>query len=67
MKSFIFWHERSEIVQMVEQVLCNFFTKGPEFKSRFGRDFDNREKQFFKMHPGEDLNYHAETHLSDIL
>ena len=48
---------KSEIDQMVNQVLYNFFYKSPEFKSF------NREKQIFEMNPGQDLNYHAETHI----
>ena len=52
---------------MAEEVLCNFFSKGPEFKSQLGRVFFIREKPFFKMNLGQDLNYLAETHLSDIL
>ena len=31
--------KKSKIAQMVEQVPCNFFTKGPEFKSQLGRVF----------------------------
>ena len=27
----------------------------------------NREKQLFAMNPGQDLNYHADKRLSDIL
>ena len=27
----------------------------------------NREKQIFKMNPGQDLYYHTGTHYSDIL
>ena len=29
--------------------------------------FFNREKQLFAMNPEQDLNYHTETRLSDIL
>ena len=52
---------------MVDQVLSTFFIKGPGVKSRLGRVFLNREKQLFAMNLGQDFDYHAETHLSDIL
>ena len=51
---------RGEIAQMVEQVISKFFLKGPEFKS-------NQKQQLFVMNPELNLNYHAETHLTDIL
>ena len=31
--------EKKQIAQMVDQVLCKFFTKGPEFKSLLGKIF----------------------------
>ena len=52
---------------MVEQVLGKFFTKGPEFKSGWGGFSFDKEKQLLAMNPGQDLNYHTVTHLSDIL
>ena len=55
----------SEITQMVEQGLDKIFSSGPEFKSQFGFLF-YWEEQLFAINPGQDLNYHAETHLSDI-
>ena len=49
---------------MVEQMLCN---KGSlvQFPVKVG--FSLIAKKKFEMNPGHDLNYHADTHLSDIL
>ena len=57
----------SEIAQMVKQGLVKFCSIGPVLKSRLGRVFFNREKQLFAMNSVQDLNSHAETHLSDTL
>ena len=37
----------------------NFFSSSPEFKSRLGGFFVNREKQLFAMNPGPNLKYRA--------
>ena len=53
---------------MVEQVLCNiFFQMALSSNPGQGRFFFNRVKQLLAMNPGQDLNYHDETLLSDIL
>ena len=52
---------------MVERVLVKNFSSDPEFKSRLRRVFLKREKPLFTMNPGQDLNYHTETHLLDML
>ena len=50
---------------MVEQVLGNFFTK---VQIPVREVFSLVEKNNCPwMNPRQDLNYHAETHLSDIL
>ena len=53
---------------MVEQELRKIFLQRV-LNSNIGKGgfLFNREKQFFEMNLGQDLNYHAETHLSDML
>ena len=43
------------------------FYKGSWVQIHVREGFFKIENQFLKMNPGQDLNYHAETHLSDIL
>ena len=53
---------KSEIAQMVEQRLFTFFQKVLISNPVYGGFFFNREKQLFVLSPGQNLNYHAETH-----
>ena len=58
---------KDDIAQMVQQVLANFFSSDPEFKSQLRRFFLLYRKTIVRMNPRQDLNYHAESNLSDIL
>ena len=51
---------KDDIAQMVQQVLANFFSSDPEFKSQLGRFFILYRKTIVRMNPRQDLNYHAE-------
>ena len=57
---------KSDIAQVIEQGLDEIFSRGLNFKSGEEGLFFNREIQLLVMNPRQDLNYHAETHLSYI-
>ena len=52
---------------MVEQVLVKKFQPDLSSNPGWGGFFLNREKQLFAMNPGQDLNYHTEICISDLL
>ena len=55
--------------QMVKQVhgWLIFLQRVLSSNPGYGGFFFNREKQLFAMNPGKDLNYHAETRISDTV